>query len=227
MNKQNKLAGLDLSIVSSGIVKFYLDDKLNIKKQSFIGFTDKKDYIRDNIFYYKKDKNTEKLDNYDRFNFLKWKILDYIQDVDYVAMEGYSFGSRGSLAFTIGEFGGIIKNGIYENIENVLIREYEPSMIKKFAVSNGTADKLMMEKGYEKEKDKIDLSFYLSFAVDEKSPKNNIIDAWYITKLLQTELKLRKGLIELKSFNDKQIEVFNQVSEKKQTNLLTRKFYAE
>jgi Holliday junction resolvasome RuvABC endonuclease subunit len=223
------IAGLDLSMVSSGIVKFYLDNDLNIKKQAFIGFTDKKDYVRDNVYYYKKDKNTETSDNYERFSYIKGKIIDFIccPDVDYIAIEGYSYGSKGSLAFTIGEFGGIIKNGIYENLDNVLIREYSPDAIKKFAVGNGKADKLMMEEGYEKEKDKIKLNFYPSFTEDEKSPKNNIIDAWYITKLLQTELKLRKGLIELKNLNDKQIEVFNTVSEKKSVNLLARNFYGQ
>jgi hypothetical protein len=218
------IAGLDLSISSSGIVKFILDDKLNIKEKYFIGFTDKKVYLRDNVFYNKKD---EFSDNYERFSWLKWKIVDYLFDVDYVALEGYAFGAKGSMAFTIGEFGGIVKNGIYENIENVKIREYSPNAIKKFAVSNGTADKLIMEQGYEKEKDKIDLSFYPSFEKDEKSPKNNIIDAYFIAKLLQIELKLRKGLIQLKSLTDKQIEVFNQVSDKNKVNLLVLSFLGE
>jgi Holliday junction resolvasome RuvABC endonuclease subunit len=218
------ITGLDLSINSSGIVKFVLDDKLNIKDKFFLGFTEKKQYIRDNVLYNKKD---EFKDNYERFSYLKWKIVDYLFDVEYVALENYSFGSRGSLAFTIGEFGGIVKNGIYENIENLKIREYSPNAIKKFAVNHGTADKLMMEQGYEKEKDKIDLSFYPSFEEDEKSPKNNIVDAFYIAKLLQTELKLRKGLMQLKSLSDKQIEVFNEVSEKKKTNLLAQDFLGE
>ena len=64
----------------------------------------------------------------------------------------------------------------------------------------------------------------LNHLPEYKNPREDIIDAYFILKLLQAELKLRHGLIELKSLSVKQIQAFNRVTKANPTNLLDRDF---
>ena len=56
------------------------------------------------------------------------------------------------------------------------------------------------------------------------SPKEDIVDANYICLLLQMELKLRKGIIQLKDLTEKQIQIFNRTTKAQKTNLLAIDF---
>jgi len=59
---------------------------------------------------------------------------------------------------------------------------------------------------------------------DYKSPKADVIDAYYILKMLQLELKLRKAKISLSDLPEYIIKVFNRVTKSRPINILATPF---
>jgi hypothetical protein len=219
-----KICGLDLSMNSSGITKFILDDDLNIIHKDYIGFSTTKKLHSDKIYHYKKD---EFVDELDKNIWFKNLISQFIMNSDYVAIEGYSYGSFG-INFEIGEFCGLIKHHLYENSKNTKIRIYDINTIKLFGTGKGSADKLDMYEAFLKSDDKYDISNLP--IVEEKhrkkgiSPTSDVVDSFHICKLLLTELKLRRGLIHLKELDEKMIMVFNRTTKAHPTNILATDF---
>jgi Holliday junction resolvasome RuvABC endonuclease subunit len=214
------IAGLDLSLTSSGIVKFLLNDNLCVESNSWLGFTDIIKIAKlypNNLCFYKIGKNG--IDNYiDRSNFMLYTINRYLDDVNYIAIEDYSYNSTGK-NYHIGGFIEQVKKDFY--YKNVPIRLYDITSIKKFATGNGNADKIMICDHFNVvDSMRIDISKLPEY----KSPKTDIVDAWYITCLLLLELKLRKGLISLKELDQNEISIFNRVTKSNPVNLLDRPF---
>lgn len=217
------IIGADLSMTSPGLVKAVTNNKLDFECVDWIGFTsvNKTGKIyKDNIVTYKK------FDNYiDRSLFMKDKIKEFVIGseyqpcVDYVAIEDYAFNAVGK-SYHIGEFSGMIKTMFYEM--GIPVRLYDIVNIKMFATENGNADKIKIGDAFNKY-DGVD-KIGLTKLDDYKSPKSDVIDAWYIVKLLQTELKLRHGLVKLQDLSLKTIEVFNRVTKSNKENILVRPF---
>lgn len=212
---------MDYSISKPGLCKFILDNNLDIEEKYYLTMTETKKYERkDCVIHY----NTKKdfIDDIERKLWVEEEIFNFLNNCDYVALEGYAFAAKG-LIFDIAEGCGIAKRRLYKR--GIKLRIYDPSSIKKFATNMGNADKIHMEEDYEKCIDKFDLSF-LPMVREGKSgnPKDNVVDAFFICKLLQLELKIRHGLILLKDLDLKKIEIFNKVSKKYPESLLTRSF---
>jgi len=222
-----KIAGIDASINSSGVVIFELDDDLNVISQDYMGFTSVKKNSSNKIHYY----NAKDFSNYIHKNeFMIKHCMDFIDGCEYVAIEDYAYGKAGSagLVFHIAEFCGAIKRDVV--ISNKKLRAYEPTTIKMFGALTGNADKYELYQcilGMQEQKI-CTLNLNELPVVDKRigvSPTSDIVDAWWIATLLTTELKLRKGLIELKSLPEKRIQVFNKVNKSYKTNLLDAPFY--
>jgi Holliday junction resolvasome RuvABC endonuclease subunit len=104
-----------------------------------------------------------------------------------IYIEGYSFGSRGSRLFQIGEAVGILKTLLMHDQDGRMINEgrnicpLAPSAIKKFATGKGNADKQMMYNAFFKETGCNLLNTFKQLSV--ASPINDIVDAYYICKL--------------------------------------------
>ena len=107
------------------------------------------------------------------------------------------------------------------------MRLYNISTIKIFASGSGNADKIRMEDAYEALpiEEKIGLNF-LPMVHEKKTnnPKDNIIDAFFITKLLQTELKIREGILTLRELEDNVRKCFIRVTKAYPINLPVRPF---
>jgi len=215
------IVGIDYSINSSGIIKMYLDKNLNQESVLYKGFSTVKKVcnVDSSITYFKKD---QFLDNIEKSIWMKDEIIKFIDErPDYVAIEGYALNAKG-LVFNIAEATMVLKTALYEH--GIPMRIYDPNSIKKFATNFGNADKIRMEDEFDRGVDFEDIKPNLGKLPCYKSPKLDIIDAFFIAKLLQTELKLRKGLISLKDLTEKQIEVFNRVTKHYPENILVRPF---
>ncbi len=221
-----KIIGIDMSVNSPAIVEFKLDENLDIIEKRYITFSKVKKYEHDNVVYFKKDAfNCD----FDQYNFIKEEIDKFIfnsDDPNYVAIEGYAFNTSNSRSiFQIAEITGFIKMMIYN--KKIPIRIYDPNSIKMFATNSGTSNKIIMEEYYEKLncEEKFNLSF-LPNVFEKKSgnPKDNIVDAFYIGKLLQTELKLREGFVNLRDLNKDKIRIFNRCTKANPTNILDTPF---
>lgn len=77
-----------------------------------------------------------------RLAWIRKKVLSLIagNQVDWVFIEGYSYGSRHSHAHSLGELGGILRLAIHET-PGVEYIDVPPSTLKKYATGKGNAKK--------------------------------------------------------------------------------------
>jgi hypothetical protein len=233
------IAGLDISINGTGIVKAYLNDDLDIEKLDYLGFSSKKkivDLDKDHIkllrlkdFNNYIDRNEQAL--YEIYDFLDINNRRTSGNIEYVAIEDYSFGSSSSgLSYHIGEFTGQIKRKLYyqpvttdiPHNQYTKIRLYDIVNLKIFATGSGNALKPEIRDYYDKITDN-KIIFNDKMPRDD-SPTSDIIDAYYLMKMLQTELKLRKGLIQFRDLSENVIRIFNRTTKSEPVNLLDRPF---
>jgi len=220
------LVGIDYSITSPGVVmlRTYGSDEV-VGELSWFGFTSVKKHVAsfsDLLVYVKKDMFVSDME---RYEFMAKTILDRIKefakdDEVIVAIEGYALGSSNGLIFNIAEATAILKYNIWN--AGYKLRVYDIGAIKKFGCGSGNGDKVSMGKAFAVASDCMkpvlwDLEEY-------KSPRADIVDAYWIAQMLLVEIHLRKGLVALRSLSEKRIEVFNATSKSNQVNILEREF---
>ena len=214
------ITGLDLSINSSGLVQLELDDNLDIVHVDFMGFTTVKKNETVKVYHYKKNQFKTYLH---QSEWMLEKSLEFVEGSEYVAIEDFSFGSTGKV-FQIAEWASLIKYHLFEC--DVKMRLIDPNSVKMFATGKGNCDKLRM---YDSFQDftgtKPDLKYYPEVTKSNgNSPTSDVVDAFYIAKILQLELKLRKGIIALRDCNEDEIRIFNRVTKSHPVNMLDRDF---
>lgn len=220
-----KIVGLDISITSTGLVIFELDGDLNVVKKDFRGFVTKKYQDKDDRLLYYKNDNFE---NYiERTKALQEFIFPLLEGADYASIEDYAFAGKGK-TFHIGEFTGRIKERLYD--VGASMRLTDPVSLKMFATGNGSADKVMMQQELENHPEWEEDGFpellenSKVFPMGNKSPTADICDAWWLAKLLQLELKLRRGMVNLQDYPEHVIKTFNRVTKSFPENILVREF---
>lgn len=111
-----------------------------------------------------------KLKGIERLKYIKDQLLALLKKhkVSIVAIEGYSFGSRGRATFSLGELGGVIRLALLEGGYNYF--DVSPSSLKSFIAENGSADKVMMRQAV-RAKYKLDIS------------EDNICDAYSLARM--------------------------------------------
>lgn len=190
-----KIAGLDLSISSSGVVIEDLDDSFEVKSINYYGFTQKKKLERSNIILYK---NKDYTCDYQKYIMMVDKILEWCKDCEYIAVEDYAMhaGAQGMI-FNLAEFEGLVKLSLFKQGKN--IRLYSINGIKKFFSGFGLSDKIGMKNAFDntyKFSMKPDLSDLPDVTTGHGvSPTSDIIDATAICEMLRTELRLRHDIL--------------------------------
>lgn len=221
-----KIAGLDLSISSSGIIIEEVDEQFNIKNIERHGFTTvKKNSILKNIVFYNKDNFTN---DYQRYQFLCDNIVSWCKDCEYVAVEDYAYSMSGAagMIFSLAEFEGNIKLSLFR--KGCKLRFYTPNQNKKFFSGRGNADKIGMRDALiEWPEIKPDLSDLpvVKNGKQGNSPTSDIIDAYALCEFLRKELKIRNN-IEKMEFQDKHIiECFTTETKEHPKGLINSDFY--
>lgn len=97
-----------------------------------------------------------------------------------IGLEGYSFGSRGGLAFTIAENTHALKHKFWQLDKPFEL--YPPSMVKKFATNKGNAKKEAMYEQFIKDTE-LNLES-ITGSTRDKSPISDIVDSYFICKLI-------------------------------------------
>lgn len=158
-------------------------------------YDERKEFNFNNCFFYYLT-NTKKFADKILPNVTGESFQDYVADVDRfdsisewainlcagaadVAVEGYSFGSKGKV-FNLAENMGIFKHKLYK--AGVPLTVIEPSKAKKLATGKGNADKAAMYKAFSEE-----TNTQLVFTFNQKSltnPVTDIVDSYYILKSL-------------------------------------------
>lgn len=234
------IAGLDLSPTSTGLVKFFLNDSMeivDIKKLGFVGYkvpkkkAPKIPNYKDIVAY---DEN--KYDFYNRALMMTEHIFDFIKDVDYAVIEDYSFGSTASGHFTdIAEFCSQVKFQLLR--QGTKLRLVSPPQIKQFATGKGDSEKPAMESSFLKLNcPKIDIqdlpeipTYSRGKSVGLKhpkgiSPRSDVIDAFFMCQLLYTELLIRKGTKQLNDLAPIEKHVLTHTTKNNKIPLIKRDF---
>lgn len=178
-----KLAGIDYSMTSPSICVFD-GNTWDVKhcKLHYMVKSDKKLYSKGILVgsLYPTYENDQ-----DRYQKLGDWSMKAIGDVDTLAIEGYAFGAVGRV-FQIAENTGVLKQRMWQARKNYTA--FAPSEIKKFATGKGNADKQKMFDAFYEET-KIDMFDLLSISNRKNwNPVSDIIDAYYIAKLLHQRL---------------------------------------
>lgn len=223
------IGSIDNSMNSPGVVKFELDDKMNIINKEYLGFDrtesqNPKGKLPEHIirFFAGNKKKGTAVPKIKQFLFYSDHIMEFLKDCEYVAFENYAFGGTGMLAH-IGESTGILKRELY--LRGIKVTTYPPTRIKIFATTKGNADKPMMCKQFlHDEIWEFPKSFYNDKKKCFKSPYEDIIDAYYICTLLHLELKLRFGYELMSNLQEHEIKVFNTVTKTEPVNILAKDF---
>jgi hypothetical protein len=201
-----KIAGLDLSISSSGIIIEEIDENFEIKNIERHGFTNvKKNSILPNIVYYHKD---DFRNDYERYQFFCDHIVSWCKDCEYIAVEDYAYSMSGAsgLIFSLAEFEGNIKLSLFR--EGCKLRFYTPNQNKKFFSGRGNADKIGMRDAFNawtgKKPDLGDLPLVTNGKAGN-SPTSDIIDAFSLCEFLRKELRIRNDVESMK-YQEKYIQ---------------------
>ena len=140
----------------------------------------------------------------------------------YCAIEGYSMGSRAGQAFSLGELGGLIKDLAKDS--GFFLRSYPPTTVKKFGCGKGSGSKLPMFQAFQKRVGTVHDQIMEYYNGKISSPIEDMIDAYFISRLMMLEVQLRYGHITLKELPLHYIEIFNTVGKNQKVNLLAREF---
>ena len=176
-----KVAGIDYSINGPGITIF--------EGNEFV-FKNTKNYYLTNMKKYDMDVSELNIygelitgnfkSDFERWDFNGSWAYNIIKECDFVYMEGYSLGSKSSMAFQIAENASIIKYKMYKN--NIPFKVIPPTTIKKFASGKGNASKEIMEEAFMNETN-IDLKPLFKQTKKQWNPSGDIVDSYYICKM--------------------------------------------
>ena len=181
------IAGIDYSMRSPSICVFTgkEDVAFSFERCKFHFLTDTQKYAEfflKNIYGSRfNDWNCE----YQRYKSIADWAMDRLEGCTHIALEGYSFGSKGKV-FHIAENTGVLKYKIHNT--GVPLEVIPPTTIKKFATGKGNADKIMMHR-YFKSDTGIELKEEIipdKGTVD--NPVSDIVDSYYICKYLHDKV---------------------------------------
>lgn len=181
------IAGIDYSLRSPAICVFAGDysTQFSFNKCMFYYLTDVKKHVTtygNNIIGQGFEIFEGDSSRYDSIS--SW-ALDKVSVVDHIALEGYSFGSKGHRLFQIAENTGVLKYKLYQS--GIPVEVLPPSQVKKFATKKGNANKEKMYEAFVEETG-VDLAKEMTpLKKDIGNPVSDIIDSYYICKLLHEQ----------------------------------------
>ena len=185
------IAGIDYSLRGPAICVFAGDyeTEFSFSKCTFYFITTIKKYSgkwNSNIY-------GECLSDYEepeRYETIADWAIEKLIGVDNIALEGYSFGSQSNRLFQIAENTGLLKYKIYHTYTPLDV--IPPAQIKKFATGKGNANKDKMIESFVEET-MVDLKSVLNVTSKSPGPVSDIVDSYYICKLLHHQLKKSKA----------------------------------
>jgi Holliday junction resolvasome RuvABC endonuclease subunit len=132
---------------------------------------------------------------------------------NYAGIEDYAYGAKSNSVFQIGGLGEALRVLLYDS--GIPYRDVEPSKLKKYATGSGNAEKSQMV--LEAYKNGFDTSPFGKSGED-------LADAYWLARMISTELKLHKNSNYLNELSKKQQEVFTEVTKAYPIPILNRPF---
>ena len=119
----------------------------------------------------------------ERYDSISSWAVDKCEGTDQIAIEDYAYNATGRV-FNIAENTGVLKYKLFQM--GIPLESLSPSKVKKFATGKGNASKELMYSAFLKET-KVNLIKELNMK-SLGNPVTDIVDSYYICKLLFTEL---------------------------------------
>lgn len=152
----------------------------------------------------------------------------------YFSIEGYSYASKSTSICQIAELTGYLKHMIF--LGGGKIRIHDPLSVKLFATGKGNASKkevvvhsfddfpdALIQRKMIKKKGKTSLP-PSQWWEEYDGPATDIADAYFLARMLYTELKLRSGKLTLDKLPENERRIFLRVTKAYPINLLDRSF---
>ncbi len=224
-----RVIGIDQSLSCTGVTIKELDGNLNVVDSRYYFTTSvKKHTYQQSIKPWFIGKATGFNKAYKIGEHLR-EIFQSMKDCAYVAMEGYSFGSKSQSLFQLGELGGVIRYLAKKNQLN--LRVYEPTVIKKWATGKGAGKKAPMYTAYKEMfpnspilsvYDSLNLKLPIEPQLSRSAgkPLCDLIDSDFIATMLCEELRVRNGIKTLYGKDD----IFHNITKSKSDTLADRVF---
>lgn len=226
------ILGCDQSLKCTAITIGEFDKDFNLVDLAFFYTTTLKKFIVncDNVYSCHVDKHLRgcytALEIQKNFSEFLKKFIAKRNYTSYAGIEGGSYSSSTNSLFQLGQLSGLIISVLRRN--GFKIREYEPTRIKKFATMDGSSDKFSMRLAWDKENNEFldSIRKYLKsdFSKLSGSVASDIVDSYFIFRLLETEIKLRNGITLMKDLDPHHIEIFNTVTKANPVNILAQQF---
>lgn len=163
--------------------------KFSFDNCCFYYLTDTKKYAKAFLGNIHGEMFSEWDEDMERYKSIADWAIDILKDVDQVALEGYAYSATGKV-FHIAENTGVLKYKLYQ--EDIPVTIVPPTEVKKFGSGKGNADKGMMHSAFLKETG-IDLkSIMTPDKKDVVSPVSDVIDSYYICKMLHEQVMLSR-----------------------------------
>jgi len=225
MNNETKVfVGLDLSVNHLGMVALYSNEK---PMDYFLVVDKKKHVVSGKTVLLPKKEKEESRENYEarRRLWITGMVINYFRvlcvyelENIYLNIEDYAYSARSNSVTKIAEISGIIRNWAYQ--KEIKVRLTDPKSLKLFATGSGNSGKeIMIECASENgifEDSKLS-------PIDD-GPLGDFADAYWLAKLMETEVKVRQGEIALADLLDCERRVFLRVTKSNPINLLDRPF---
>jgi Holliday junction resolvasome RuvABC endonuclease subunit len=174
-------AAIDYSMTSPSVCVYDETKPLLFENCHFYVYSDtKRKVLLPNVNITKQLKYDCTQDRFDKISNWALEILQANQ-VKMVGLEGYSYGSKSSRLFEIGENGGLLKHKLWLN--NINFNLYSPREVKKSFTGKGNAKKELMS-------EKLKTSEGIDMGENPESPVSDIVDSYAILRRLMETLSV-------------------------------------
>jgi Holliday junction resolvasome RuvABC endonuclease subunit len=185
----NKIAGIDYSLCGPCICVFEGGAKFSFDDCCFYFLTDTKKYAKSFMGNIHGELFSEWNQDMERYQSIADWAVDIVKEVQQVALEGYAYSATGKV-FHIAENTGVLKYKLFQ--EGIPVTILPPTEVKKYGSGKGNSDKNAMHQAFVKETG-IDLrSIMTPDKKDVASPVSDIIDSYYICKMMHGQNMLSR-----------------------------------
>lgn len=181
------IAGIDYSLNGPAICVTNTEKPFSFSNCSFYYLTDIKKISKTFLT----NIHGETFQDYDqeceRYDTISDWVMRICLGCSEIALEGYAYSAHGRV-FNIAENTGVLKYKIYQR--SIPLTIIAPKEVKKIASGKGNADKETMYNSFVQETN-IPLRFIITpDKKDISSPVSDIVDAYYICKILHDRIKV-------------------------------------
>lgn len=179
------IAGIDYSLSSPALCVFDEEKEFKFENCNFVIFYNKKIKL-DNIKTLCYPKYASEIERYMKLSSMVIdNVITFHKRTRKILIEDYAYSATGRV-FHIAENTGILKQQLYYN--SLRYDVVAPTTVKKFATGKGNANKEVMHETFKQETG-VDLKEIIQPTRKLNSPTTDIIDSYYICKLLYESIK--------------------------------------